>query len=337
MKTSDFFFALPKEQIAQHPAAKRDESRLLVLDRATGAIEHRRFRDVLGYLAPHDVLVANDTKVIPARLWGRKITGGKVEVLLHKRLDSHRWEAMVKPGAKVHIGQTILLQNVEAKVVEWGEAGKRVLQFSKPAEEWLEQAGQIPLPPYIERPPTEADRTAYQTVYAEKPGAVAAPTAGLHFTPALLQEIKLRGVSTHHVTLHVGMGTFRPVHTEKIKDHKVESEWADLPQETCEAIAQGRNHGGRIFGVGTTTVRTLEAFGREGTLKPSTGPIDLFIFPPFRFRIVDCLITNFHLPCSSLLSLVCAFGGYEFVMRAYETAVREKYRFYSYGDAMLVL
>lgn len=282
-------------------------------------------------------MVANNTKVIPARLLGRKVTGGKVEVLLHKRLDARTWEAMVKPGAKVHLGQSILLHNVEAKVVEWGTAGKRVLQFSKPAEEWLEQTGQIPLPPYIERSPTTEDTIAYQTVYAEKPGAVAAPTAGLHFTPELLQKIRLRGVGTHYVTLHVGMGTFRPVHTEEIEDHKVESEWAELPKETCDAIVKSKSNGGRIFGVGTTTVRTLEAFGRERVLTPSAGPVDLFIFPPFQFRIVDCLITNFHLPCSSLLSLVCAFGGYEAVMRAYEIAVREKYRFYSYGDAMLII
>ncbi len=337
MKTADFSYNLPQELIAQYPLKKRDESRLLVLHRESDAIEHLGFREIVRYLCPGDVLVVNDTKVIPARLLGRKPTGGKVEVFLHKRLDALRWEAMVKPGARVRVGQAIVLDGVEAEVVEWGSDGKRILEFSKPSEEWLDQAGRIPLPPYIDRPPAEADKEAYQTVYAQKPGAVAAPTAGLHFTHGLLREIESAGIAIRHVTLHVGMGTFRPVHAENIEDHQVESEWAELSQNTASAIAESKGRGGRIIAVGTTTVRTLEAFGRNGGPMPGAGPIDLFIHPPFPFKVVDRMITNFHLPCSSLLALVCAFAGHDAVMGAYEAAIAEKYRFFSYGDAMMIV
>ena len=335
MKTSDFYYDLPQELIAQDPLEDRSSSRLLVLDRKTGEMEHRVFRDIKEYLRPGDCLIVNDTKVIPARLMGvKEDTGAGIEVLLLKRKADNVWETLVKPGRKARPGARIVFGDglLKGEVLEIAEEGNRLIRFEYEGifEEILDKLGQMPLPPYITH--QLKDRNRYQTVYAKHDGSAAAPTAGLHFTPELLKEIEEKGVKLAHVTLHVGLGTFRPVKVEDVAEHYVvEEEQARLINETKAA-------GGRVICVGTTSCRTLESAADEnGTLHPGSGWTDIFIYPGYRFKIMDGLVTNFHLPESTLLMLVSAFADKETIMKAYEEAVRERYRFFSFGDAMLIL
>ncbi|MEA2603345.1 MAG: S-adenosylmethionine:tRNA ribosyltransferase-isomerase [Acidobacteriota bacterium] len=336
MLTSDFDYELPAASIAQE-AAPRGESRLLVLDREEPD-RHARVRDLPRLLRPGDLLVLNDTRVIPARLFGRRSgSTGKMELLLIERLGEREWDALVKPGRRARPGTVIELDgSLAAEVVDKREDGRHRLRFSEPIEPHLDRLGHVPLPPYIHRPDTSEDRERYQTVYARSPGAVAAPTAGLHFTERLLEEIAAAGIEIARVTLHVGIGTFKPVAAERIEDHRMDRERYEISEEAAEAIRRARERG-RIVAVGTTVVRTLEsaALGGDGTILPGTGSTELFITPGFHFQVVDALLTNFHLPRSTLLMLVSAFAGRERVLAAYEEAVREGYRFYSYGDAML--
>jgi len=326
--TRDFDYELPEERIAQEPAP-RGESRLLVLD-AEGPERHRRVRDLPALLHPGDLLVLNDTRVIPARLYGHR-GEGKMEVLLVEKLGEREWEALVRPGRRARPGTEIVFEGLSAEVVDKREDRYR-LRFSEPVEPHLDRLGHIPLPPYIHRPEQASDRDRYQTVFARTPGAIAAPTAGLHFSEKLLEEIAAAGIGIARVTLHVGIGTFKPVSAERVEDHRMDRERYEVGEETAEAIRRTRESGGRIVAVGTTVVRTLESSaGAAGS-----GSTELFITPGFRFQVVDVLLTNFHLPRSTLLMLVSAFAGRERVLAAYEEAIREGYRFYSYGDAMLV-
>ncbi|PYQ62630.1 MAG: tRNA preQ1(34) S-adenosylmethionine ribosyltransferase-isomerase QueA [Acidobacteria bacterium] len=343
MLTSDFDYDLPASSIAQEPAP-RGESRLLVLDR-TGPDRHARVRDLPRLLRPGDLLVLNDTRVIPARLYGKSAGGGKMEILLVEPLGEREWDALVNPGRRARPGARIEIgEGLAAEVTTKREDGRYRLRFSEPVEPHLERLGHIPLPPYIHRPDTPEDRERYQTVYARRPGAVAAPTAGLHFTEELLREIEAAGTEIARVTLHVGIGTFKPVSAERIEEHRMERERYEIGEETAEAIRRARAAGRRIVAVGTTVVRTLEgaALAGGGEVRAGSGSTDLFIYPDspdspgFRFQMVDALLTNFHLPRSTLLMLVSAFAGRERVLAAYEEAVREGYRFYSYGDAMLL-
>lgn len=328
MLTRDFDYELPEERIAQEPAP-RGESRLLVLD-ADGPERHRRIRDLPALLRPGDLLVLNDTRVIPARLFGHR-GEGKMEVLLVEKLGDRDWEALVRPGRRARPGTVIVFEDLSAEVIDKRD-DRYHLRFSEPVEPHLDRLGHVPLPPYIHRPDEPADRERYQTVFARNPGAIAAPTAGLHFSQELLREIAAAGIGIARVTLHVGIGTFKPVSVEKIEDHRMDRERYEVGEETAEAIRRTRESGGRIVAVGTTVVRTLESSGGEA----GSGATDLFITPGFRFRVVDVLLTNFHLPRSTLLMLVSAFAGRERVLAAYEEAIREGYRFYSYGDAMLL-
>jgi S-adenosylmethionine:tRNA ribosyltransferase-isomerase len=327
--TSDFDYDLPAESIAQE-AAPRGESRLLVLDR-TGPDRHARVRDLPRLLRPGDLLVLNDTRVIPARLFGRSVGGGRMEVLLVERTGEDEWDALVKPGKRARPGARIdFEEDLTAEVTGKSEDRYR-LRFSEPIEPHLERLGHIPLPPYIHRPDTSEDRERYQTVYAKTPGAIAAPTAGLHFTEDLLREIEEAGVGIARVTLHVGIGTFKPVSVERVEDHRMDRERYEITEEAAEAIRRAD----RVVAVGTTVVRTLESAAMgNGEVRVGSGSTELFITPGFRFQVVDALLTNFHLPKSTLLMLVSAFAGRERVLAAYEEAVREGYRFYSYGDAM---
>lgn len=341
MNVKDFYFDLPQELIAQDPLEDRASSRLLVLDRETGEVIHRKFRDILGYLNPGDCLVINDTKVIPARLIGsREGTNAKIEVLLLKRRENDIWETLVKPGKKakpgtvIHFGDGLL----KGTVIDVVEEGNRLIQFSYDGifEEILDRLGQMPLPPYITH--QLQDKNRYQTVYAKHEGSAAAPTAGLHFTKELLQEIEDKGVKLAHVTLHVGLGTFRPVKVENVLDHHMHSEFYMVEESEAEKINQTKRDGGRVICVGTTSCRTIESASDEnGILKAGSGWTDIFIYPGYQFKILDCLITNFHLPESTLVMLVSALAGREHVLAAYEEAVKEKYRFFSFGDAMLIL
>jgi S-adenosylmethionine:tRNA ribosyltransferase-isomerase len=342
MKTSDFDYELPRELIAQYPSERRDESRLLVLRRDSGETEHRRFRDVIDYIRSGDVLVVNDSRVIPARLIGRRSTGGRAEMFLLRDLGGNRWEVLVRPGARIRQGGMLEFGEGEltARVVSVLADGKREVELD--ARDGVESAvarlGQVPLPPYIDREPVEADGDRYQTVYARVPGAVAAPTAGLHFTRDLLGRVESAGAAVARLTLHVGIGTFRPVSVEDPAEHRMESERYEISGETAATINSARDAGGRVIAVGTTAVRTLETVADEsGRVHPGSGATDLFIRPPYTFRCVDVLVTNFHLPRSTLLMLVSAFGGREHVLASYREAVRERYRFYSYGDAMLLI
>lgn len=355
MRTSEFDYYLPPELIAQTPIEPRDASRLLVLHRADGVIEHRHFRDIVTYLRASDLLVANDSRVIPARLFGHKIpSGGKVELLLIKKRDQETWEVLLKPGRRVKPGTKLAIHaigdtekganhpalEISAHVLASTEGGGRVVSFSVPIEPLLERIGIIPLPPYIHTPLDNAER--YQTIYARVRGSVAAPTAGLHFTPELVQQLQQRGVEFAFVTLHISMDTFRPVQETNIEEHRMYNEYCELPVETSEAIHRAQKEGGRIIAIGTTTVRVLETAALrlqdgETLLKPFAGFTNLFIYPGFQFRVVNALITNFHLPRSTLLMLVAAFAGKDLVDRAYQEAIRERYRFYSFGDAMLIL
>lgn len=340
MKTSDFYFDLPEEQIAQDPLADRSASRLMVLHRRTGTIEHRKFTDIVEYLRPGDCLVRNNTKVIPARLFGtREDTGAVIEFLLLKRHEDDVWETLVKPGKKARTGVKVVFGEGELRgeIVGVQEDGNRCIRFSYEGifEEILDRLGQMPLPPYITH--KLEDKNRYQTVYARYDGSAAAPTAGLHFTEELFQELEEKGVSVANVTLHVGLGTFRPVKVEDVAEHHMHSEHYFIEPEEAEKINRAKKNGGRIICVGTTSCRTIEsAADGDGVLRAAEENTEIFIYPGYRFQIMDELITNFHLPESTLLMLVSALAGKEFVLRAYEEAVREGYRFFSFGDAMYI-
>ena len=341
MKTSDFYFDLPQEQIAQDPLEDRSSSRLLVLDKETGEYEHRVFRDIVDYLHPGDCLVLNNTKVIPARLFGEKEgTGAHIEILLLKRRENDIWETLVKPGRKAKPGTKISFGGglLTGEVLDVVEEGNRLIRFSYEGifEEILDQLGQMPLPPYITH--QLKDKNRYQTVYAKYDGSAAAPTAGLHFTPELLKQVKEMGVEIAEVTLHVGLGTFRPVKVENVLEHHMHSEFYMIDEEAAEKINRTRENGGRVICVGTTSCRTIESAADEnGRLKAFSGWTDIFIYPGYRFQVLDCLITNFHLPESTLLMLVSALAGREHILAAYEEAVKQGYRFFSFGDAMLIV
>lgn len=336
-------YDLPPELIAQQPAADRDQSRLMVVRARTGDIEHRRFADIVDLLRPQDCLVVNNTRVLPARFFARRKTGGKVEALFLREIEPGRWELLLQPSGRLRPGERLSLgASLPELILETrGERGSWTAQVepAAPAVELLERIGQTPLPPYIHRQsgPAGEDRDRYQTVYAREPGAVAAPTAGLHFSPKLLRELRNCGVAVAELTLHVGPGTFQPIDCQDLRDHPMHAEWYRLPAETVAAIQDCRTRGGRIAAVGTTSARVLETCGRDGTLRPGHGFTNLFIYPPYQFRQVDALLTNFHLPGSTLLAMVQAFAGRELIMAAYAQAIRQRYRFYSYGDAMLIV
>ena len=336
MHVADFHFDLPESLIARHPLAERRGSRLLVLDGPSGELNHRHFADLLGYLQPGDLMVFNDTRVIPARLFGQKASGGKLEILVERVLDEERVLAHVRSSKSPKPGSRILIDGgAEAEMVVRHEALFE-LKFAEPVLPLLERVGHMPLPPYIDRPDEAEDRERYQTVYARNAGAVAAPTAGLHFDEPLLEAIRAKGVATAFVTLHVGAGTFQPVRVEKIEDHHMHREWLQVDQSVVDAVAACRARGGRVIAVGTTSVRSLESAARDGELKAFAGETDIFLYPGRPFHVVDALVTNFHLPESTLLMLVSAFAGYRETMAAYATAVAEGYRFFSYGDAMFI-
>ncbi|WP_158893414.1 MULTISPECIES: tRNA preQ1(34) S-adenosylmethionine ribosyltransferase-isomerase QueA [unclassified Pseudomonas] len=336
MHVADFHFDLPESLIARHPLAERRGSRLLVLDGPSGELSHRHFADLLGYLRPGDLMVFNDTRVIPARLFGQKASGGKLEILVERVLDGERVLAHVRSSKSPKPGSRILIDGgAEAEMVARHDALFE-LKFAEPVLPLLERVGHMPLPPYIDRPDEAEDRERYQTVYARNAGAVAAPTAGLHFDEPLLDAIRAKGVATAFVTLHVGAGTFQPVRVEKIEDHHMHREWLQVDQAVVDAVAACRARGGRVIAVGTTSVRSLESAARDGELKAFAGETDIFLYPGRPFHVVDALVTNFHLPESTLLMLVSAFAGYRETMAAYATAVAEGYRFFSYGDAMFI-
>lgn len=337
MKTSDFDYNLPESSIAQTPAEPRDSSRLLVLHRDTGELEHRIFRDVTDYLRAGDLLVLNQTRVIPARIFARKDTGGRVELLLLRRRDTLTWEALVG-GKGLRVGKKVRVEDgPEAMILEVLDGSERVIRFSEPIEQFFSKVGNVPLPPYIHEKLNDPER--YQTVYAREPGSAAAPTAGLHFTPRLLEELQAKGIKIAYVTLHVGLDTFAPVTEDDPEEHKIHTEWCELPQETADLINSAKSSGGRVVAVGTTSVRTLESAAQSGrdVIQPYIGPTSLYILPGYEFNVVDIMITNFHLPKSTLLMLVSAFAGREKILETYKTAVDEGYRFYSFGDAMLIL
>lgn len=339
MKTSDFYFDLPEELIAQTPLERRDASRLLCLDRGSGAREHRIFSELPELLHPGDCLVMNDSRVLPARLMGMRETGGVVEVLLLRDLGGGLWECLTRPGRKTRPGTRLIFGNgeLEAEVLEVAEGGNRIVEFKYEGIflEVLERLGKMPLPPYIKVELEDGER--YQTVYSKEPGSAAAPTAGLHFTKELLARIADRGVRECFVTLHVGLGTFRPVKAEDIEEHEMHSEFCIMPEETARIITETKRSGGRVVCVGTTSCRTVESFANEdGTMDAKSGWTNIFIYPGYRFKCMDALVTNFHLPESTLIMLVSAFAGRENVLAAYEEAVRERYRFFSFGDAMFI-
>ena len=340
MKTSDFYYDLPQELIAQDPLEDRSSSRLMHLDKVTGEVEHRHFREILEYLKPGDCLVINDTKVIPARLYGRKVgTDAAIEILLLKRKENDIWETLVKPGKKCKPGTVISFGDgiLTGEVIDVVEEGNRLIQFHYEGifEEILDRLGEMPLPPYITHKLKDKDR--YQTVYAKHEGSAAAPTAGLHFTKELLEQVEQMGVKIAHVTLHVGLGTFRPVKVEDVTQHHMHSEFYVVEEDQAKLINDRKASGHRVISVGTTSCRTLEsATGEDGILKAGSGWTEIFIYPGYQFRMIDGLITNFHLPESTLLMLVSALAGKEHIMAAYEEAVRERYRFFSFGDAMFI-
>ena len=341
MKTSDFYYDLPEELIAQDPLEDRSSSRLLVLDKNTGEREHHVFKDIIHYLHPGDCLVINDTKVIPARLIGERVgTGAKIEVLLLKRKENDVWETLVKPGRKMKVGAQVSFGNglLTGEVIDIVEEGNRLIQFHYEGifEEVLDQLGQMPLPPYITHQLQDRDR--YNTVYATHEGSAAAPTAGLHFTPELLEKIQEKGVEIAPVTLHVGLGTFRPVKVDDVTNHHMHSEFYQIDEEAAEKINRTKENGGRVICVGTTSCRTIESAADEnGHLEACSGWTEIFIYPGYRFKVLDCLITNFHLPESTLIMLVSALADRDHVLAAYEEAVKERYRFFSFGDAMFIV
>lgn len=340
MQLSDFNYDLPQELIAQDPLEKRSDSRLMIVDREDGSIEHKHFYDIIDYVNPGDCLVINDTKVIPARLMGvKEDTGASIEVLLLKRREEKVWETLVKPGKKARVGARISFGDglLVGEVIDIVEEGNRLIRFEYEGiwEELLDKLGQMPLPPYITH--KLQDRNRYQTVYAKNDGSAAAPTAGLHFTKELLEQLKEKGVEIAHVTLHVGLGTFRPVKVDNILEHHMHSEFYVVEQEEADKINAAKANGKRIISVGTTSTRTLESVADEnGIVRAGSGWTDIFIYPGYKFKVVDCLITNFHLPESTLLMLVSAFSSRENMLNAYEVAVSERYRFFSFGDAMFI-
>ncbi|ERM92192.1 S-adenosylmethionine tRNA ribosyltransferase [Caldanaerobacter subterraneus subsp. yonseiensis KB-1] len=341
MKRSEFYFDLPEELIAQEPLEDRASSRLMILDRRTGEIKHDIFKNITKYLKEGDCLVLNDTKVIPARLIGqREDSGGKVELLLLRRTSMNEWEVLVKPGKRAKVGKRVVFGNGElvAEIIDITEAGGRIVRFYYDGvfEEVLDRLGEMPVPPYIKK--KLKDKNRYQTVYAKYEGSAAAPTAGLHFTEELLDEIRNMGVKTVFITLHVGLGTFRPVKEEIIENHKMHEEFYIVTEEAAKAINEARKNGGRIIAVGTTSTRTLETVADEsGYIHPKSGWTDIFIYPGYKFKAIDGMITNFHLPESTLIMMVSAFAGKENIMRAYKVAVENRYRFFSFGDAMLII
>ena len=341
MKTSDFFYNLPENLIAQTPLEPRDSSRMMVLHRDSDRIEHKHFYDVIDYLEPGDCLIVNDSRVIPARIYGvKEDTGAKIEFLLLRQLDGSRWETLVKPGRKAKVGARFVFGEglLHAEVLDVTDDGNRIVDLqcaNNNVYAALDQIGQMPLPPYITEKLEDQER--YQTVYSHELGSAAAPTAGLHFTNELLDKIRAKGVNIGYVTLHVGLGTFRPVKVDDVTKHKMHSEHYEIPQETADLINATKAAGKRVIAVGTTSCRTLESVAAAGEIKACDGFTDIFIYPGFEFKVLDGLITNFHLPESTLIMLVSAFYGYEKTMKAYEVAVKEKYRFFSFGDAMIIL
>ncbi len=351
MKTSDFDYHLPESSIAQTPAEPRDSSRLLVLNRDSGNIEHKTFRDVINYLKPNDLLILNQTRVIPARIFAKKESGGKVELLLLRKRDDLTWESLVG-GKGLRVGKLVLIEveskTIQVEIIEILDGSERLIKFSEPIEPYFPKIGNIPLPPYIHEKLSNPER--YQTVFAKETGSAAAPTAGLHFTPQLLDQIKNMGVKVGYVTLHVGLDTFAPVTEDNPEEHKIHTEWCELSQETADLINETKKNGGRVIGVGTTSVRTLETVGqRTMDDRPQTvvngqwsmvekfiGPTSIYILPGYQFKVVDAMITNFHLPKSTLIMLVSAFAGREKILETYELAIKEGYRFYSFGDAMII-
>ena len=341
MKVTEFDYVLPEELIAQTPIKKRDESRLMVLNRKEQTIEHKIFKDIIDYLKPGDVLVRNNTKVIPARLYGKKETGAKVEFLLLNNIEGDIWESIVRPGNKLHVGTKVIFGDgiLEATILEVMPGGTRKVEFKYDGifNEILDKIGLMPLPPYIHESLKEKDR--YQTVYAKYDGSAAAPTAGLHFTPELLEKIQEKGVEIANVTLHVGIGTFRPVKEDTVEEHKMHSEHFYIKQEDVDKINKAKQEGRRVIAVGTTSCRVLESIADENTgmVKTIEDDTEIFIYPGYKFKCIDGLITNFHLPQSTLLMLVSALAGKEYIMKAYKEAVKEKYRFFSFGDAMFIM
>lgn len=329
LKLSDFNYNLPKELIAQYPLRKRDAARLLVLNRKKGLIEHRIFKDITGYLCKDDLLVLNDTKVLPARLKGQRLTGGKIEILLLNRKKRSTFNALVKPS-RIRLGEKIIFNS--GKIFATLIAKNEVL-FSTPDRDKIYRLGTMPLPPYIRREPENLDHSYYQTIYAKEEGAIASPTAGLHFSKKLIQNIRSQGTNIAYITLHVGYATFRPLKYDDITQHKMEPEYFKIPEETSKALKNTKLRNGRVFAVGTTSCRALES----STLGERRGYTDLFIYPGYQFKVVDCLVTNFHLPRTTLFMLVCAFAGEKLMKKAYREASDKKYRFYSYGDAMLII
>ena len=339
MRKSDFYFDLPEELIAQTPLERRDSSRLLHLDKTTGELEHRHFYELLDYLREGDCMVFNDSRVLPARLIGARPTGGSVELVLLRDLGEGRWECLSRPGRKTKPGTEILFGNGELKatVESVAEGGNRIVRFDYEGIflEVLERLGKMPLPPYIKEELQDSER--YQTVYSREIGSAAAPTAGLHFTRELMEKIAAKGVKLCYVTLHVGLGTFRPVKAEEIEDHEMHSEFCIIPEETARIVSETKKKGGRVVAVGTTSCRTLESFAEtDGSLPATSGWTNIFIYPGYTFKCVDALVTNFHLPESTLIMLVSALAGREHVLHAYEEAVKERYRFFSFGDAMFI-
>ncbi len=339
MLLSDFDYELPEELIAQTPCPERDHSRLMVLSREKQSIEHKHFYDLIDYLKPGDTLVFNDTKVMPARLIGHRAkTGGRVEVFLLRRTEGTRWEVLVKPGKKAQLGNVIEFgDELSCEVVDHTDFGGRIVEFKFDGifEEILDRLGETPLPPYIHE--KLDDKSRYQTVYAREEGSAAAPTAGLHFTKDLLAKIKAKGIDLAFVTLHVGLGTFRPVNVDNIEDHVMHKEFYHIEKQAADIINATKARGGRVIAVGTTSIRTLESAAKDdGTIAPTAGETGIFIYPGYKFKLVDAIVTNFHLPKSTLIMLISAFAGREFVLKAYKEAVKDKYRFFSFGDAMFI-
>ncbi|MCD6329514.1 MAG: tRNA preQ1(34) S-adenosylmethionine ribosyltransferase-isomerase QueA [Candidatus Cloacimonetes bacterium] len=337
---SDFDYILPEGMIAQYPSEKREESKLMIVNRKENLVSIDIFKNIPNYLSESDFLVMNETKVIPARLVGKKPSGGKIEVLLLEEVDEHTWKCLVKPGRRLKIGSEMILGDLlHGKIIEWGDKGERLIRFSYDGDFFniIDEIGRIPLPPYIKREATELDAERYQTVFADKQGSVAAPTAGLHFTPALLKQLKTNGIESAKVNLRIGLDTFRPVMVEHVEDHTMHTEYCSVSEKEANRINKAVQIGKRIVAVGTTSVRTLESFAQNRHLESGSKHTNIFIYPGYHFQIVDKLITNFHLPRSTLIMLVSAFAGYDLIMEAYQRAIAEKFRFYSYGDAMLIL